>query len=90
MEEVSSKGTTENLMFMVEENPSQVLSESRRNVKRPNKRSKLELSNAMSAKSTVTDNADTSKDNNISRNKNEIIGSTLNGDTERQPLQVND
>ena len=89
MEEVSSKGTTENLMFLVEENPSQVFSESRRNVKRPNKRSKLELSNSMSVKSSVTDNPDTSKENNISRNKNEIIGSTHNGDTERQPLQVN-
>ena len=88
MEEVSSKGTTENLMFLVEENPSQVFSESRRHIKKSNKRSKLELSDAMPVKSTVTDNADTSKENNISRNKNGISGSKLVGDTERQPLQV--
>ena len=89
VEEVSSKGTTENLMFLVEENPSQVFPESRKNVKRPNKRSKFELRDVKSVKSPITDNANTSKENNISRNKNQIISSKLDGDTERQPLQVN-
>ena len=84
VEETSSKGKTENLIFLVEENPTHVYPETRKSGKKSNKRSKSELTNARSIESVVHSNK--LLDDNLPKEK-QLSGSNL--DTEKLPSQVN-
>ena len=87
VEETSSRGVKENLLFLVEENPSHTYPETKRNVKKPPKRSKLELS-TRSVESTVSSNSNIATDANDVNNQKNVGGSKFDCDSERLQLQV--
>ena len=89
VEETSSKGTTENLIFLVEENPAHIYPESRKNIKRSYKRSKLEINEENSYMSSLSPDCNASEDVNKAGIEKSLSGSKLSCNTERLPLQVN-
>ena len=89
VEETSSKGTTENLIFLVEENPAHTYHESRKSIKRSYKRSKLELNEEYTYKSSISPDFNASKDINEAGNAKPVSGYKSGCDINRLPLQVN-